>query len=314
LKLPRIGVGAAPLGGLYSEVTDDEATAAVHRAWNLGLRLFDTAPHYGAGLSEQRLGRAIAELPRADLVLCSKAGRVLVPGAEPGYADFFKGAPAMHPEFDFSADGIRRSVESSLERLGVDRLDIVHIHDPDDHGEQALRESLPALAQLKAEGTVGAVGAGMNQVEMLTRFALEGDFDCFLVAGRYSLLDQSAARELLPACLDRGIDVIVGGVFNSGILANPIAGARYDYEPASDALLARAQQLKAVCARHGVPLRAAAVQFALGHPAVTTVLVGVRSAAELEDNNAMFRRPIPADLWDELAADGMIDPRGRADG
>jgi D-threo-aldose 1-dehydrogenase len=305
--MPPLGLGTAPLGGLYTEVDEDEAHAVVRRAWEHGVRVFDTAPHYGAGLAEQRLGAVLRQLPRDEIVVCSKVGRVLQRGRDRDFAKFFRGSPALHPEFDFSADGVRRSLESSLERLGIDRLDVVHVHDPDDHGDQAVAEAIPELARMRDEGIIGAVGAGMNQVEMLVRFAEETDVDCFLVAGRYTLLDQSAGRDLLPLCAERGISVIIGGVFNSGILADPKPGARYDYAPADADLVARARRLQGICARHGVALAAAAVQLPIAHPAVTTVLVGARSTREVDEDVALFNQPIPDDLWAELRAEGLLD-------
>ena len=203
--------------------------------------------------------------------------------------------------FDFSADGVRRSLAASLDRLGLDRVDIALIHDPDSHGEQALREAYPALAKLRAEGAVGAIGVGMNQAAMLTRFVTETDIDVVLVAGRYTLIDQSAAGALLPAALKRGVSVIAGGVFNSGLLAAPVPGSTYDYQTAPDSLLSRARRLEETCARFGVPLRAAAARFPLTHPAVASVLIGVRSAAEITDALRLRQLDIPAALWDSLA-------------
>jgi D-threo-aldose 1-dehydrogenase len=212
--------------------------------------------------------------------------------------------------FDFSYDGVLRSVEESLARLGLDRIDILHIHDPDEHYEAALTGAYRALDRLRAEGTIRAVGAGMNQAEMLVRFARAADFDCFLLAGRYTLLDQSGLAELLPLCAERGIAIIIGGVYNSGVLADPHGdGATFNYRPAGMRLLERARRLDAVCARFGVPLKAAAIQFPLGHPAVSVVLNGARSVAELEENAAMFRTPIPPELWAALKAEGLL-PEG----
>ena len=199
-----------------------------------------------------------------------------------------------------------RSVEESRQRLGIERLDILHIHDPDNHYEQAIDGAYRALDRLRSDGVIGAVGAGMNQAEMLTRFARDGDFDCFLLAGRYTLLDQVALKELLPLCLDRGVAIIAAGVFNSGILTEPKPGARYNYRLAPDALVERAQRIQAVCERHGVPLRAAAVQFPLGHPAVQAVVVGCRSAEQVEDTVRMFETPIPSSLWDALKTKRLL--------
>jgi D-threo-aldose 1-dehydrogenase len=305
LRITRLGLGTAPIGGLFSEVGENAAKATVEHAYAAGLRFFDTAPLYGHGLSESRLGRVLASRPRDDFVLATKVGRLLrdVRIAED---TLYRGTPPVNPIFDFSYDGVLRSVEESLERLGLDRIDVLHIHDPDDHYEEALRGAFPALARLREEGVIGAVGAGMNQVELLERFALEAEFDCFLVAGRYTLLDQSALATLLPLCEERKIGVIIGGVYNSGILADPVPGSTFDYHPASPDVLARAQSLKAVCDRHDMPLMAAALQFPLAHPAVTTVLVGARSTQELDQSLELVTAAIPSDLWAELRREGLL--------
>jgi len=298
----ELSFGGAAIGNLYTEVTDDDARAAVDAAWDGGIRTFDTAPHYGLGLSERRLGGALRHRPRDQYVISTKVGRLLRPGSPPygrdpdGFA-----VPADHVrEWDFSADGVRRSLEASLCRLGLDRVDIALIHDPDDHGEQAFREAYPALEKLRAEGAVRAIGAGMNQTAMLTRFVTDTDVDVVLVAGRYTLLDQSAAETLLPAARERGVSVIAAGVFNSGLLAAPAAGATYDYKAAPAALLARAQELERVCAGYGVPLRAAAARFPLTHPAVASVLIGARSAAEITDAITLRGAGLPAARWEAL--------------
>jgi D-threo-aldose 1-dehydrogenase len=210
--------------------------------------------------------------------------------------------------FDYSADGVRRSVEESLERLGMDRIDIALVHDPDAHERAALDSALPALARLREEGVVRAIGAGMNQAPMLARFVREQDLDVLLVAGRYTLLDQGALSELLPLCIERGVSVVVGGVMNSGVLADPRPGSAFDYAPASDAIVERARRLAAVCERHGVPLKAAAVQFPLAHPAVVSVVAGVRRIEHLDEYPELMRRPIPDDLWLELRRKGLLDP------
>lgn len=282
----------------------------IERAWQRGVRFFDTAPLYGHGLAERRLGRALAGRARDDFVLATKVGRLLRKDAPSDPRQpFWKGVPPVNPVFDFSYDGVLRSVEESLERLGLDRVDILHVHDPDEHCDEALAGAYPALDRLRSEGAIGAVGAGMNQVELLLRFAREADFDCFLVAGRYTLLDQTALPELLPLCQERGLAVIAGGVYNSGILADPSPGARFDYALAPGPVLERAQRLQAVCAHHGVPLPAAAIQFPLAHPAVASVLVGARSAAELEESLRFLSLAIPADLWAELRSQGLL-PEG----
>jgi D-threo-aldose 1-dehydrogenase len=322
LTVSRLGLGTAPLGGLFAPVTDADAHGTVERACAVGLRLFDTAPLYGHGLAETRLGSVLRQHPRDEFVLATKVGRLLRAGAPPDPSQFHEGKPfytatsPLNPVFDFTYDGVLRSVEESLLRLGLERLDILHIHDPDEHYEEALRGAYPALDRLRGEGTIAAVGVGMNQSEMLVRFARAAHFDCFLVAGRYSLLDQTALRELLPLCLERRIAVIAGGVYNSGILADPRAGATFDYIPAGADVIERAQRLQAVCRRHGVPLKAAALQFPLGHPAVASVLIGCRSPAEVEENVRLFRTDIPDGLWEQLRRDGLIPeaaPTARGD-
>jgi D-threo-aldose 1-dehydrogenase len=312
VTVTRVGLGTAALGGLYHAVDEAAAVATVERAYELGIRFFDTAPLYGHGLSERRVGRALAAQPRDEYALATKVGRLLRADAPPdesqlsGGFERWKGVPPVNPLFDFSFDGVLRSVEESLERLGLDRVDVLHIHDPDDNYDEALAGAYPALDRLRSEGTIGAVGAGMNQAELLVRFARAADFDVFLVAGRYTLLDQAALAELLPLCLERGIAVVVGGVYNSGLLADPRPGATFDYAPAPAELVERAQRLQAVCARHGVPLKAAALQFPLAHPAVTTLLVGARSVDELEDDLALLRTPVPPELWDELRRERLL--------
>ncbi|MEY2424207.1 MAG: D-threo-aldose 1-dehydrogenase [Acidimicrobiaceae bacterium] len=305
--MTTLGLGCAPLGNLYDTVTDEEARAIVEAAYDAGVRLFDTAPLYGHGLSERRLGAALASFPRDSLTVATKVGRLLVPD-DPGEteATIFVDVPAVHPVFDFSADGVQRSLEASLERLGLDRVDIVHVHDPDDHAEEALAGAFPALRRWRDEGVVGAIGAGMNQAPMLARFVREAGIDCVLLAGRYTLLDQSGLDDLLPLCEREGVAVIAAGAFNSGLLANPKPGAPYDYAPAPAGLIARARQLGAVCARHDIPLTAAALQYPAAHPAVSSVLTGVRSVDELRTNLANFERPIPPELWADLRAEGLL--------
>ena len=307
LTVTRLGLGTAPLGGMYTPVGDAAATATVDRAWDLGLRFYDTAPLYGYGLSERRLGGALAARPRDSYVLATKVGRLLVPaGAADGAQEFWTEESGVEPVFDYSYDATMRSVDDSLRRLGADRIDVLHIHDPDDHYEQAIDGAYRALAELRAQGVIGAVGAGMNQGAMLARFARDGDFDCFLLAGRYTLLDQSGLDELLPLCAEKTISVVAGGVYNSGLLADPRPGAPYDYQPAPADLLDRAIAIGQVCARHGVPLKAAAIQFPFGHPAVATVVIGARSPEEIDENVRMLTHPIPDDLWSELKADNLL--------
>src|SRR4051794_11918642 len=295
LEGTRLGLGAAPLGGLYEAVGDEAARATVDAAWARGVRTFDTAPHYGAGLSERRVGAALGGRPRDDYVLSTKVGRRLVAGAEPG--EEFAESLGLRRVRDYSRDGVLRSLEDSLERLGLDRVDIALVHDAEDHLDQALNEAFPALVELREEGVVRAVGAGMNYVAPLERTAREADVDCLLVAGRYTLLDRSAGTGLLPLCAERGIGVLAAGVFNSGILAG---GTTYDYAPAPPEIVQRTGELAAACARHDVPLATAALGFPLRHPAVTCVLVGARSAEEVEANVAALEQPIPDGLWEEL--------------
>jgi D-threo-aldose 1-dehydrogenase len=299
MNLPRIGLGTAGIGGLFEPVGDDEALATIDRAWERGIRFFDTAPLYGFGLAERRLGLALASRPREDYVLATKVGRLLRAGAppEPGQTSW-RDAPPVNPVFDFSSDGTLRSLAESLERLGVDRVDVVHVHDPDDYYEEALAGAYPALAGLRDERVIGAVGVGMNQVELPARFARDADVDCFLVAGRYTLIDRSALRELLPLCRERGIAVIAGGALNSGILAG---GATFDYQAAAPDRIEDVGRMQGVCDRHGVPLLAAALQFPLRHPAVTSLLIGPRSVAELDEDLDALAFSIPDELWAELA-------------
>jgi D-threo-aldose 1-dehydrogenase len=309
LTTTRLGLGTAPIGGLYTPVAEERAVATVARAYERGLRMFDTAPFYGYGSSERRLGLALAGRPREELTVSTKVGRLIVDSGgeiDQAWAD---PPPGLTTRFDFSYAAVRRSLESSLDRLGLDRVDVLLLHDPDDHYDQALADGYRALSDLRAEGVIGAVGAGMNQAEMLTRLVREAPapgLDCLLLAGRYTLLDQAGLAELLPACVDRGVGVIVGGAYNSGLLADPIPGARFNYAPAPPALLERALALGRACERHGVPLRAAALQFPHGHPAVRTVVVGARSPEEVDDAVAMFSHPIPAALWADLKASGLL--------
>jgi D-threo-aldose 1-dehydrogenase len=311
VEITELSFGAASIGNLYTEVDPGRAAATVDAAWEEGIRYFDTAPHYGLGLSERRLGEALRTRPRDAFAVSTKAGRVLDPlpaGAAKsadGLSEGFAVRVTHRRRWDFSADGVRRSIEDSLERLGLDRIDIVYLHDPDDHAEAAFREAYPALEKLRAEGTVKAIGVGMNQTAMLTRFLRDTDVDAVLCASRFTLLDQSALTELLPQATARGRSVVVGGVFNSGLLADPRPGATYDYAAAPPDLLARALRIKAVTERYGVPLRAAALHYPLRHPAVAAVLVGARSPQEVRDAAALLRTEIPDALWEDLRAEGV---------
>jgi D-threo-aldose 1-dehydrogenase len=305
VRVTRLGLGLAPIGGLYSPVSDQQARETVEKAWELGIRYFDVAPLYGNGLSETRAGAVLADKPRESFVLSTKVGRLLRPdGADPQRI-WAEGADVT-PVFDFTADGVLTSYAESLTRLGLDRADLLHVHDPDDFFAQAVAEALPALVALREQGRIGGVSVGMNQTKLLAEFVRTGMVDCVLAAGRYTLLDQSAAADLLPLCSALGVSVIAAGVFNSGLLADPRPGATYDYGPASSDLVERALAISSVCSSHGVPLRAAAIQFPLSHPAVTSVLVGARSPAEVEDAVAMAEVSVPSALWDDLRTAGLL--------
>lgn len=299
-----LGLGGAALGNLYDAVTEDDAGATVAAAWERGIRLFDTAPLYGHGLSESRLGRALAQFPRDKTVISTKVGRVLVPDDDAGADTIFADVPPVRPEFDFSAAGVGASLTASMDRLGTDRFDIVHVHDPDDHLDVAVAEAYPALSRWRDEGVVGSIGLGTNLASVADHVldaVADGrvELDWLLLAGRYTLLDRSGAV-VLDRCADLGVQVIAAGVFNSGLLAAPSDDAHFHYAPASADVVADARRLGAVCADHGVPLAAAAMQFAGRHPAVTMVLPGARSAAEIDEDVDLFELELPEALWRDL--------------
>jgi D-threo-aldose 1-dehydrogenase len=310
VRVTELSFGAAGIGNLFRPVSDEAASAAVQAAWDAGVRTFDTAPHYGLGLSERRLGAALRGRDRDAYTLSTKVGRLLEPHPEGGGGDDLAhgfAVPDTHRRvWDFSSDGVLRSLEASLDRLGLDRVDIALLHDPDHHAEQALTEAYPALERLRGEGVVKAIGIGMNQCALPTRFLRETDIDVVLLAGRYTLLEQEGLAEVLPEADARGRSVIVGGVFNSGLLTDPRPGAMYDYAPTPPHVLDRALRMQAVADRHGVPLRAAALHFPLGHPAVASVLSGARSATEVQDTVDQMRRTVPTALWDELRAEELL--------
>jgi D-threo-aldose 1-dehydrogenase len=295
LQVGPYGFGSAALGGLYEAVDEQQAHECLEAAWAAGLRYFDTAPHYGAGLSERRVGQFLASKPSAEWVLSTKVGRIIerVSPAD-ALSEGFAGEEASRRVFDFSRDGIRRSLDASLERLG------------DDHWQQAIDEGWPALAQLRSEGALTSIGAGMKQAPMLARFVRETDMDVVLLAGRYTLLDQVALTDLLPACVERSTSVAIGGVFNSGVLANPSPDSAYDYGAVPADVLARVRRIATVCERHGVSMAAAAVQFPLAHSAVSTVLLGARSSVELHEDLSLAGAPLPAQLWVELRDEGLL--------
>jgi D-threo-aldose 1-dehydrogenase len=299
IPLGALVFGGAPIGGLYAPVSDQAAAATLQAAWDAGVRAFDTAPHYGVGESERRIGDFLAGRPRAEFVVSTKVGRRLVPAAGPADGDDgFYGTPALRRVRDYSADGARRSLEDSLRRLRVDRVDIALIHDPDEHMAEALDGAYPALAGLRADGTVGAIGVGVNSASLAEWFVTRCDLDCVLVAGRYTLLDDSAARSLFPLCLARGVAVLAAGVFNSGILAG---GDRYDYALAPPGVLARARDIAEVCGRYEVPVAAAALRYVLRHPAVTAAVVGARTPEEIRADAGYLSLDIPDALWSDLA-------------
>ncbi|MEV6845968.1 aldo/keto reductase [Actinoplanes sp. NPDC051411] len=305
VRVTRLGLGLAPIGGLYSPVGEEQARATVEKAWELGIRYFDVAPLYGNGLSETRAGAVLRDKPREAYTLSTKVGRLLRSGGTDGQRIWAEPVELM-PVFDFSADGVRTSYAESLTRLGLDRADLLHVHDPDDFFAQAAAEALPALVELRDQGRIGGVSVGMNQTRSLIEFVRTGMLDSVLAAGRYTLLDQSAGAELLPLCRSLGVSVIAAGVFNSGILADPRPDSTYDYGRAPAALVERALAIEEVCSSHGVPLRAAAIQFPMTHPAVTCVLVGARSPVEVADAVEMASMSIPSALWDDLRAAGLL--------
>ena len=310
LEVGPYAFGVAPLANLGREVTEEEAAAALEAAWSAGVRYFDTAPHYGLGLGERRLGAFLATKPRNEFVLSTKVGRVLVDnplGVRPDDGGFDVRSPLVR-RLDYSADGVRRSLDDSLERMGLDRIDVVFVHDPDEFYRESMEGAFPALDELRRGGVIASYGAGMNQSAMLADFVLNTDLDVVMCAGRYTLLEQGALDDLLPAATARGVSVIAAAVFNSGLLARdrPAPGTTYDYAPASAEMLARVGAIADVCEANGVSLPAAALQFALGHPAVATVCTGARSAAQVRRNARLFDLPIPDSLWADLALAGLL--------
>ncbi|MFD7155531.1 aldo/keto reductase [Kribbella sp. NPDC059898] len=315
LFVPRIGLGTAALGNFQQAISDTDAVAVVDHALDRGIRYLDTAPLYGHGLAEKRVGRGVAAADRDQLVMSTKVGRLLRPDAprdETQYYDgvpFYLDVPPVGPVWDFSYDGIRRSVEESLERTGLERFDVLLMHDPDDHLEAAATTAYAALRDLRAAGTVSAIGAGMNHSAPLTELVRSCDLDVVLLAGRYTLLDQSALADLLPACEEREVSVVIGGVFNSGILVDPLPGASFDYIPARDEVVAKAVAIRDLCRKYDVPLAAAALQFPLAHPRVSTVLIGARTVGELDEDLALLDVEIPSALWTDLQNAGLTDAR-----
>ncbi len=303
----RLGFGAGVIGGLFAEVSEEAAIATVRHALSLGINYIDTAPLYGHGKSEARLGLALESVARDSFVLSTKVGRLLVPTLGQAESVWFKNLPALEPVFDFSYDAVRRSFDASLERLKLDHVNILYIHDPDGAFDEVMPGAYTALHELRAQGVVQAIGIGCWDANLLTRFAEAGDFDAFLLPGKYTLLDQSALDELLPLCARKQISVIVGTPYGSGILATGSrAGAKFNYENADPQMLERVSKMEAVCARYEVPLQAAALQFPFGHAAVASIIPGARSPEEVETGVRCFEWPIPTALWEDFKAEGLI--------
>ena len=331
LAVPLLGMGCVQIGGWPNRISAEDAHATLAGAWDAGIRLFDTAPLYGLGMSETRLGAFLRTQERDSYVVATKVGRLVVEAPDrPAHVEavpFWKDAPPKDTVFDFSYDGVMRSIEESLERLGVGRIDIAHIHDPDDHADEALSGAYRALAKLRAEGTIRGVGVGMNFTDVLARFARAGDFDCFLLAGRYTVLDHASLADLMPLCVERNVSIIIGGVYNSGALIAPSPRAFFDYNRMDETWrekalargvrriaghetgpywLDRALRIKAASERHGVPLQAVALQFSAAHPAVASIVVGTEKAAHIRQAAELLAVEIPAALWIDLKVEGLV--------
>ncbi|MFO1158892.1 MAG: aldo/keto reductase [Reyranellaceae bacterium] len=323
IEVTTLGLGGAPMGGFRATITEAEAMAITDAGYEAGVRYFDTSPYYGYGRSELRMGAALRGRPRDSFVLSTKIGRILhamKPGEKPP-ADFRDaGLPGFAPEFDYTYDGVMRSLEHSYLRLGLSRIDIALVHDVDfwttkdravleERFKTVMDSGFKALDELRRAGVIGAIGVGINEADTSLRFIEAGDFDCMLLAGRYTLLEQGGLAEFLPECVNRGVSVILGGPYNSGILTGGVKpGATHDYAPAPTQLIEKAQKIEAICQRHGVELGAAAMQFPLFHPALCAVIPGALSVAEVKQNAARLSAPIPSDLWSELKREKLIDP------
>ncbi len=327
LDFTELGLGTAPLGNLYRAIGDDEAHAVLERAWAGGVRHFDTAPLYGYGLAETRLNRFLRDKPRDDYVISTKVGRLLKavpPERRDGVGRWFD-VPNRIEVYDYTYDGLMRSFEFSLERLGLDRIDILYIHDLDvfSHGSreavdarigELMRSGYFALMSLRSQGVIKAFGAGLNEWQACQMLAEKGDFDLFLLAGRYTLLEQEALESFLPLCQARGIGIVIGGPYNSGILASgPKMGAHYNYDRAPDEIVARVTEIEAICDAHGVRMIDAAFRFPLLHPAIVSVIPGGQGMAEMESNLTAAGADIPDALWAELKQRGLMRPDAPTD-
>lgn len=318
LEVTAMGFGTAPIGNQFRYVPEEDARAVIKGAWDAGLRYFDTAPMYGHGLSERRLGESLRDLPRDEYVLSTKVGRLLKPVPAGGLTSFFwVNMPPFEVVHDYSYDGCMRSFEDSLQRLGVSRVDILFIHDIDvfSHGPDlqkqyfrtAMDSGYKALEKLRSEKLVSAIGVGCNEWQVCEAALRERDFDCFLLAGRYTLLEQDALDTFLPLCEKRNATIVLGGGFNSGILATgAVKGAHYNYSEASEEILARVRKIEAVCKQFNVPLKAAALQFVLAHPCIPTNIPGTRGLPHLQENIALIEHPIPKEFWAELKKQGLV--------
>ncbi|OBJ40538.1 pyridoxal 4-dehydrogenase [Mycolicibacterium mucogenicum] len=317
LAFTAIGYGGAPIGNFNGTFTETEATEMVMQSWDQGVRYFDTAPGYGNGLSEYRLGHALRSYDRSQLVLSTKVGRVLTPALDaPTQNGQYQNIPPLIASYDYSYDGVMRAVEQSMQRMLTDRFDALFIHDCDrfTHGSaqpeyfrQAIVSAFPALESLRAQGVVKAIGFGVNETDVMTEAVKTTDSDLCLLAGRYTLLEQEPLDELLPACAERGIGIVLGGVYNSGVLATgPVKGARFNYGPAPTDVLKKAGRIEEIARRHDVALPAVALQFAFAHPAVVSVCVGARNIGQQQRNAALFEAPIPQQVWEDLRAARLI--------
>lgn len=320
LEVSALGLGTAPLGGLYRDLSEDEAQATVDAAWQAGIRFFDTAPHYGHTKAEHRLGAALRRHPRNEYVLSTKVGRHFVPRTHPyDGSEGWQDPLPFEAIFDYTREGILRSFEDSQQRLGLVDIDILLVHDIGryTHGErnahywrQLSESGFKALDELRKGGVVKAIGFGVNEREVILEAMREFDIDCALLAGRYTLLEQAPLDDLLPECEKKGVSILLGGAFNSGILARGLQGdLKFNYGDAPSEIVERVARLDAVCRRYDAPLAAAALQFPYAHPAVATVLNGARSAAEVRENAASFETPLPRELWLALRDGGLVDPR-----